>query len=267
MNTSERAIAAARAGLQPASHGLPLREANALLEPGYLQLENGYCRLDGGVLYVAVHTPMPGVSGEMIDWWFAWHGQESARYQLWHPRDHISASWRRPVRWDGGDRAAWQALYRGNISDVDEYIGPRRMKLAIDFADPADYLDVSRFEAAATDTVVCARTVARTERVAAGHVLHQVRRVDNGTEMRSRFWLADFDPSPWPLVGSLLSPLLNTAPMRRVLVPNAMGRHLLLHCAEEMAHLAEFLPDLFKRVTCGGSSHADSRRPSSSQRD
>jgi isopenicillin N synthase-like dioxygenase len=45
------------------------------------------------ILYVAALTDMPNVTGEMIDWWFAWHDTDQA-YTLWHPRDHISAVWR-----------------------------------------------------------------------------------------------------------------------------------------------------------------------------
>jgi hypothetical protein len=252
LRLSETIVAAARAGLQPPSRGLGLHDANALLEPGYLALENGYARLDDATLYVAAHTPMPGVTGEMIDWWFAWHGEESARYQLWHPRDHLSARWRRPATWAGGDREAWRQLYRNNMSEVDEYVGSTRMLLSIAFADPAAYLDASRFESSGTETVICGRTFSRRENIAAGHLLHQIRRTTDGVEMRSRFWLADFDARNVPLAGALLNPLLNTRRMRRALVPNRVGRDLLVHCAEEMTHLAEFLPALFRRVVRRG---------------
>jgi hypothetical protein len=252
LHTSEAVVAAARAGLQPPERGLRLSAADALLEPGYLAMENGYARLDDATLYVAALTPMPGVTGEMIDWWFAWHGEESARYQLWHPRDHVSARWRQPVTWAGGDREQWQRLYRSNVSEVDEYVGSTLMRLSIAFAEPSAYLDVSRLQASGTQAVICARTYSRRENVAAGHVLHQIRRTGDGVEMRSRFWLADFDARAVPVVGPLLHPLLNAPSMRRRLVPNGVGRDLLLHCAEEMAHLAEFLPALFQRVAHRG---------------
>jgi hypothetical protein len=253
LQIGESIVAAARAGVQPASRALRLREAVALLEPGYLQLENGYARLDDGMLYVAVLTPMPEVTGEMIDWWFAWHGEDSARYQLWHPRDHISVRWRQPFSWAGGEREQWQRQYRGNVSEVDEYVGSQLLRLSIAFAEPSEYLDVARFEASGTETAICGRTWSRKENVAAGHLVHQIRRTSDGVEMRSRFWLADFDPRQVPVIGSLLRPLLNTKPMRRTLVPNGVGRDLLVHCAEEMTHLAQFLPTLFRRVVHRGS--------------
>ena len=66
--TSEVAVAAARAGLQPATQALTLAETNRLLDAGYHSMETGYARLDNGMMYVAALTDMPGVTGEMIDW-------------------------------------------------------------------------------------------------------------------------------------------------------------------------------------------------------
>lgn len=44
--------------------------------------------MDDGSIYVAVNTKMPDVTGEMLDFWFAWHSVKSIRYKLWHPLDH-----------------------------------------------------------------------------------------------------------------------------------------------------------------------------------
>jgi hypothetical protein len=45
----------------------------------------------------------------------------------------------------------------------------------------------------------------------------------------------------------LLTPIMNTPFMRRRNIPDTLGRDLLLHCAEEMRHLAKILPELYKR--------------------
>ena len=34
---------------------------------------------------------MPGVTPEMFEWWFAWHGLEDLRYRIWDPEDHYYA--------------------------------------------------------------------------------------------------------------------------------------------------------------------------------
>jgi DAPG hydrolase PhiG domain len=74
-----------------------------------------------------------------------------------------------------------------------------------------------------------------------------MRKTANGTEMRSRFWLGDVDESPKGPIGRLLTPIMNTPFMRRRNIPDTLGRDLLLHCAEEMRHLAKILPELYKR--------------------
>lgn len=74
-----------------ASEGLLFSDSHRLLDPGRLSIESGFTRLSTGEVYVAVNTPMPGASGEMIDWWFGWHSNESQRYKLWHPRAHMKA--------------------------------------------------------------------------------------------------------------------------------------------------------------------------------
>ncbi|MBW2414707.1 MAG: hypothetical protein JRG76_09395, partial [Deltaproteobacteria bacterium] len=58
---------------------------------------------------------------------------------------------------------------------------------------------------------------------------------DYGCEMRSRFWLGDFDP---PEIAA-------TREQRIERVPDRVGRGLLKHCHEEMSYLAAFLPELY----------------------
>ncbi|MCC6486709.1 MAG: hypothetical protein IT364_04350 [Candidatus Hydrogenedentes bacterium] len=42
----------------PASGALPLERASELMKAGYLELENGYTRMDNGIVYVAALTRM-----------------------------------------------------------------------------------------------------------------------------------------------------------------------------------------------------------------
>jgi hypothetical protein len=240
--TSAEAIAAVRAGIQPSSRAISHLEANRLLDQGYLDMETGYSRLDNGMLYVAALTDMPGVTGAMIDWWFSWHDTDKA-YTLWHPRDHISAVWQNPP-----DRTKpWATQYIGNTSQIIEYIGSNLEHLNVSFKTPDTYFDTSRFEAANIASAVCARGGQRLENVWTAHLIHLMRKTETGTEMRSRFWLGDVDASPKGPVGKLLTPIMNTPFMRRRNIPDTLGRDLLLHCAEEMRHLAKILPELYTR--------------------
>jgi hypothetical protein len=67
---------------------LPFDDINKLMDPGYHAAEVGYGFAPDGVQYAACLTDMPGVTAEMIDWWFAWHGLHDIRYRIWFPPGH-----------------------------------------------------------------------------------------------------------------------------------------------------------------------------------
>ena len=203
-----------------------LDEANQLLEPGYLPFEAGFVRLDDGQLHVAARTAMVGCKGSMIDWWFGYL-RTTEQYKWWHPKDHV---W---CEWTGSDSGE----YVGGTHHVHEYIGGELAKLKICFREPSEYLDTSRFPEAAGSTAVCARTGVLDAPIWAGHLIHLVRDTDYGCEMRSRFWLGDFDPPE----------LAATREQRIERVPDRLGWGLLKHCHEEMSYLAGFLPELYAK--------------------
>ena len=59
-----------------------------LFDDGYLPGEFGMYALPDGGTMIANLTDMPGVTPEMFDWWFAWHGLDSFRYTIWDKDDH-----------------------------------------------------------------------------------------------------------------------------------------------------------------------------------
>ncbi|GAB4413644.1 MAG: hypothetical protein OHK0039_20790 [Bacteroidia bacterium] len=223
--------------LAPLSPGSlpPLAAAAQLEAPGYLPVETGFSREEQGAVHVAVHTPMPGVTPAMWDWWFGWHGSSDQRYELWHPQSHLHARWE-----DGRDDCG----YVGRISLIEEYIGEARFAAAIRFCRP-EALGFS-FEAAARTSeavYICARLGHPTLPVDFGWLVHQVRHTDTGAEMRSRFWLG----GPYlhlrseGLVADAVSALLRKLPI----LSADFAPDLLRHCAEEMNHLAGVLPGLY----------------------
>ncbi|MCP5055657.1 MAG: hypothetical protein GY937_02910 [bacterium] len=222
---------------------LPRSEVNRLLEPGYLPLETGWASLPDGTAHVAVLTQFPGATGEMIDWWFGWHGDETERYKLWHPQAHLFTQWRYERSDDSGltDRQR----YIGNTSYVDEYVGPAVHRLAISFHEPRHFgLAEESFKEAGVSTAVCARVGFSDRPVDTGYLIHLMRETPEGCEMRSRFWLGEAhlrnlrEENP-------IDRALGTRFVRGLLLPRRLARDLLIHCAEEMNHLASFLPALF----------------------
>jgi hypothetical protein len=231
-------------GPEAAELGLPLDEANRLLEPGDLPIENGWTRLANGHLFVAVRTPMPGVTPAMIDWWFAWHGVEAQRYKLWHPRAHLHARMERALA--GAPGLGDREKYVGNVSFVTEYVGDRLLELSIVFRDPSHYFDTARFGAARVGTAVCARVGFATWPLDTAHLIHLVQETEDGCAMRSRFWLGDLQARSLGPAHVLNRHLLQRGVIARVGIPSSAGRDLLVHCAKEMAHLATFLPALYR---------------------
>lgn len=232
----QRVVAAAAAPLR--SGGFPpITQAQAVLGAAQPPAD-GVQRAPDGRLLVTCTTDFPGATPAMLDWWFGWHLPSSERYRLWHPTAHVASRVQEDRSHLVGDRAA----YVGNASHVDEYIGRRLMRLTIAFVPPAD-CGMQGLDAAGA-TAICARTTDRLLQGEGGGLVHLVLPVAGGAQMRSGFWLGEVTHAV-PLVDAVLHGLLNSARMRQLLVTDRFARDLLLHCGEEMNHLARFLPRLY----------------------
>ncbi len=228
------------AGMAPTEYGYDVSSAAQILSrPGYHKMETGWTKLDNGIVTVFCLTDMPGVSGQMWDWWFGWHGAQSSRYKLWHPDAHQYSAVGEPRSTDR--TLTDRQRYIGNVSYVDEYVGGVLTPLAIRFVDPAR---LGFEEPGPGGTVITARVGPSTVPLAFGWIIHQVRATESGAEMRSRFFLNHPQHLELP-PGSVAVPPPGRAPSE---VPSmeALGAGLLHHCASEMNHLASFLPALYE---------------------
>ncbi|WP_233225150.1 DAPG hydrolase family protein [Nocardia sp. MDA0666] len=224
----------------PANRIPPFSALPAELGPsGYAPIETGYGQTDSGIVWVAVRTEMARVTAAMWDWWFGWHLVESARYKLWHPDAHRYAE----VAADRTDGAMPdRQRYIGNISYVDEYIGPKLQQLAIAFHDPVAY----GFTVPDDHTVVFGRVGSSIAPVDLGWLAHQVRPIPGGCEMRSRFYLRIYGVHTLDPVHAARAVQRGAAADVGDLLPGLdLARDLLLHCGQEMNHLARFLPELY----------------------
>ncbi len=225
---------------------LAFENLNDLLLPGDLAMEIGHCRKPDGSFFVAMKTPLPGVTKDMLNWWFDWHPKESLRYRIWFPEAHYSIRFK-----DKADHQRTQgALPHWHTTHYPiEDIGIGKDEISIRFLPPAEFgFDTTLFEAGRVETIICGLVGAESRRAKqVVRMCHVVRRTSEGLEMRSRFWMGDnieFEP----FFGSqFLEKLANTGFMRRKLMPARTGYAMALHCAQEYRNLAQILPELYAR--------------------
>jgi hypothetical protein len=205
---------------------LALADAERLLDPAPLAGETGWCELSDGVRYVAVRTELPGVTGEMIDWWFDWHPRDPVRYRIWHPEAHFDNALDPPPA--SGAKPHWGAVHHP-VEDVG--LGVVHARIA--FKRPTELgLSTDALDDPAVATIVCG--VAGDDRLRLFHtpMFHVFLRQGDGVVLRSRFWL-----------GAALRPRV----LRR-LVPARLPRALARHCAEEYANLGALLPEVHEQL-------------------
>lgn len=75
-------------------------------------------------------------------------------------------------------------------------------------------------------------------------LVHHVRRVNGGAEMRSRFWMGGEHVAP--RAGASLTGDLEGAARAVQHLGAGQARAMVVHCSREMNHLAAFLPAIFE---------------------
>jgi hypothetical protein len=226
---------------------LPFREMNRLLDPGYHDVETGYGMDSDGVQYAACLTDMPGVSAEMVDWWFAWHPLHDIRYRIWFPKGHYGSSVADPERCKDST-LSYRERYWHNKHTVIEDVGSGTAKLMILFVPPEEFgFDVSRFAEAKVGTAVCAHA-GPTDLLGGIYftkMCHFVRETADGVEMRSRFWIGQDIAREGKKENALIDRILNSRIFKKRALPK-LAPHVAEHCAAEYTHLAHLLPRLFR---------------------
>ena len=225
-------------GPLPPGKVLRFQDRNDLFKQGYLDAEVGYSVLPDGTGYVANLTKMPGVTVEMFDWWFAWHGLDDFRYTIWNPSEHRQAKSLQKNRALDPDLSI-KEKYWDTTHHVVEDTGLGMEEICINFKYPGDLgFDMSRYGTDACGTIVCAKgngighpPFASPETI----MCHFVREIEGGIELRTRFWMGwtvkngkDFKALP---DGFRMPPI---APMS-----------LLLHNIDEFTNLAALLPKIY----------------------
>lgn len=195
--------------------------------------QTGFGVREDGTAVVCNTTYMPGVTSEMLDWWFPWHSVGSdLRYKIWDPEDHYFAR---------ADRADYvcdpNVPMNQKTWGVNHYImedvgpGPEFLKLM--FKSPADFgYDTSVIGTEKCQSMVCAIG----ESSCAAAMTHKWYPYKDGVMFCSRFWIgyAYVD-------GKIVRGLPEGAS-----IPPFVPQGLFAHNIKEFTNLAAILPTLYE---------------------
>ena len=197
-------------------------------------------RLFDGSYLVAVRTPMPSVKADMVRWWFLNFLHTTEHYKWWHPNDHVWMDWE--------NKMPGEIIGASHL--VHEYIGGELSKLRIQFVNPSEFFGYNPNN---EDTfVICARAGLIDREINIAKMCHVVKNNENGSEMRSRFWLGHVSTrKDNHIVPSLAGFLGNMAISRIIALGKKDAEDLKLHAEEEMEFLARLLPSLFYKENNG----------------
>lgn len=204
-------------------------EMNKLFDEGYLPGEKGFCQLPNGTATLANLTPMPGVTVEMFDWWFAWHGLEPMRYKIWNHNEHYYCLTQNPEI-SKNENLSMKERYWNTVHEVHEDTGLGKEVIFINFRNPADVgFDPEKLKDF-KGTIVCAGNEKNPV-----FMCHFLRPVEGGCELRTRFWMG--------------YSIINGKPTKVVpdgeQFPVMAARGLLMHNIKEFTNLAAILPELY----------------------
>jgi hypothetical protein len=223
---------------------LSIHRLNDLLDPGYHEVETGYCTMPDGSGYVAVHNKMPGVTVDMVRWWMVWHLLEDLRYKIWFPRDHYGTWIPDDVRATLVDPSVPLDYKKHNVfayNIVTESIGEGTADVHIHFQRPEDLgFDMDRYHAPAVATTVGAKVKVKEPGASLDApgvpitMVHFVRELDDGVEYRTRFWFG------YDLVDG--KPVLALPPEG---ISEGAPAGLFEHCISEYSNLRVLLPEIY----------------------
>lgn len=205
-------------------------DKNEILINKEIQQDMGYVRMDNGDYLVAMTCPMPGITKEMIDWWFWWHPQDSQRYQMWYPGEHFAISYAKK------DKDYFTSPFKGfkpNTQYPVERIGTMKMPLRIDFITPQDFgFSAELMKQNHVETIVSGHVGAYKGLIQHTEMAHIFFKSDDGLFLVSCFWIGK----------RLHNPLI-----RHFILTDNTAQGMATHCYHEYRNLAKILPDLYNK--------------------
>lgn len=207
----------------------PFEDKNDILSDPELQQEVGFRKMEDGTYLVSMVCPMPGITPEMLRWWFWWHPQGDERYQVWFPGAHFGIGYPKKQR-HYFERPSCPP-FENNTQYPLEKIGGGKLPLRIDFVTPEEFgFSRQRMEEQHIPLIVCGHVGAFNNLIRHTEMAHIFKQTGDGLFLISRFWLGK----------TMTNPLL-----RRRIITEDMARGMAEHCCVEYRNLCEILPPLY----------------------
>lgn len=214
----------------------PFENKNDVLCDRALQQEVGYSQFPDGSWLVSMYCPMPGITPEMIKWWFWWHPQADDRYQVWFPGEHYGISYNKKDT--DYFTQPFVPAFRSNTHYPTERIGGARLPLRIDFVTPEQFgFSKKDMEESQIPLIVCGHVSALRGLIPHTEMAHIFRQTSDGLFLISRFWLGK----------TLKKPLL-----RKAILTEETAKGMAEHCCVEYRNLAKILPVLYNQYAKQG---------------
>lgn len=207
----------------------PFDRKNDILADVDLQNEIGFRKMDDGSYLVSMVCPMPGITVQMIEWWFWWHPQADERYRVWFPGAHYAIGYSKKQK----DYFCCKAYpgFQNNTQYPVEKIGGSKLPLRIDFVTPEEFGFSKQVMAEnGIAHIVCGQVGAFNNLVRHTQMAHIFKQTEDGLFMISRFWLGTV----------MKNPLL-----RKRIITEDMARGMAEHCCVEYRNLCQILPELY----------------------
>ncbi len=210
---------------------IPFAEKNRILCEENLQSEAGILRTEDGNWLIAMTCPMPGITPDMLRWWFWWHPQEDIRYQIWFPGAHKAIGYRKKDAPYFRQRAC--PPFQDNVQYPTEAIGSRSMPQSLAFQTPSEF-GFSEKLMAENDIplIICGHVGMLRGMIMHTEMAHIFKQTEDGGVLISRFWLGN---------------LYRFRVFRRRIFSETMAMNMAKHCCQEYRNLAQILPELYRK--------------------
>jgi len=224
------------------SLALPIGDCAKLLKGGYLPTETGFCVMPDGSGFAATKVFMPGVTTEMIDWWFNWHVLEGLRYAIWCPVAHTGISAKTPEAHLDSSNVPLNTRNIGKVHyPIEGFNLEGVQNIEIAFRKPEVFgITQQQIENSSMSTFEIATCSTKDTNFPINIFFHAIREVDGGIEYRSRYWLNYTIKNGKPYKSKM--PL----PTRKMTYH--MARCNCLHSLTEYNNLASILPSLYREM-------------------